>query len=56
MKNIEEPNPDLSLECMCISIIYVEDQCNSIKLQAIELSGACVSVCVLWGYVCNNQF
>jgi len=51
---------------MCIGINYYEDQCNSIELQAIELSVACVcmGVClymhvcacvcvvrVLWGYV-----
>jgi hypothetical protein len=46
MKNIEEPNPDWSLEFVWIGINYCEDQCNSIELQAIELSGVCVRVCV----------
>jgi hypothetical protein len=44
---------------MCIGINYDEDQCKSIVLQAIKLSGGCVCgcvcvhvhVCVLWGYV-----
>jgi hypothetical protein len=42
MKNIEKPNPDWSLEFMWIGINYYENQCNSIELQAIELSGVCV--------------
>jgi len=41
IKNIEEPNPDRSSEFMCIGINYDEDQCNSIELQANELSGVC---------------
>ena len=45
-KNIEEPNPNWSSELVCISINYYEDQCNSIELQAIELLGACVHVCM----------
>ena len=49
-KNIVEPNPHWSSEFMCIGINYYEDQCNSIELQAIELSGACVHVCVV--FVC----
>jgi len=69
MKNIEEPNPDWSSEFLCIGLNYYKDQCNSIELEAIELSGACAHVCVcarvcacvccvcvLWGYVHNNQF
>ena len=69
MKNIEEQNPDWSSEFVCIGLNYYKDQCNSIELEAIELSGACAHVCVcarvcacvccvcvLWGYVHNNQF
>ena len=50
MKNIEEPNPDWSSEFVCIGLNYYKDQCNSIELEAIELSGACVHVCVV--FVC----
>jgi hypothetical protein len=32
MKNIEEPNPDWSLEFMWIGINYYEDQCDSFEL------------------------
>jgi hypothetical protein len=46
MKNIEEPNPDLPSEFVWIGINYYEDQCNSIELQTIELSGVCACVCV----------
>jgi hypothetical protein len=57
MKNIEEPNPDWSLEFVWIGINYYEDQCNSIELEAIELSVVCVRArtcvcvmcCVCWG-------
>jgi hypothetical protein len=62
MKNIEELNPNWSSEFVCIGIIYDEDQCNSIELQGIELLGVCMRVCVvccvcvLWTYVCNNEF
>jgi hypothetical protein len=45
-KNIEEPNPDWSSKFMWIGINYYEDQCNSIELHAIEISGVCVQVCV----------
>ena len=52
MKNIEEPNPDWSSEFVRIGINYYDDHSNSIKLQAIKVSGACVCVrvhmCVLW--------
>jgi hypothetical protein len=54
-KNIKEPNPDWPLEFMWIGINYYKDQCNSIKLQAIELSGVCacvrVRVCAARVYV-----
>jgi hypothetical protein len=46
MKKIEEPNPDWSLKFVWIGINYYEDQCNSLELQGIELSGVCVRVCV----------
>jgi hypothetical protein len=46
IKNIEEPNPDWSSEFRRIGINYYEDQCNSIELQAIELSGVCAGMCV----------
>jgi hypothetical protein len=46
MKNIEEPNPDWPSEFKWIGINYYEDQCNSIELQTIELSGVCAGVCV----------
>jgi hypothetical protein len=46
IKNIEEPNPDWSSEFRRIGINYYEDQCNSIELQAIELSSMFVRVCV----------
>jgi hypothetical protein len=46
LKNIEEPNPDWSLEFGWVGISYYEDQCNSIELQAIELSSTCVRVYV----------
>ncbi|XP_023156689.1 protein NSP-INTERACTING KINASE 3 isoform X2 [Zea mays] len=39
MKDIEEPNPDSSSEFVCIGINYDVDECNSIELQAVELSG-----------------
>jgi hypothetical protein len=45
MKYIEEPNLDWSSEFEWIHINYYEDQCNSIELQAIELSSTCVRVC-----------
>jgi hypothetical protein len=46
MKNIEEPYPDWSSEFGWVGISYYEDQCNSIELQAIELSSTCVCACV----------
>jgi hypothetical protein len=46
MKNIEEPNPEWSSEFGWIGINYYEEQCNSIELQAIELSSMCVCACV----------
>ena len=39
-------NQTLTYHQNSCALVYDEDQCNSIKLQAIELSGACVSVCV----------
>ena len=55
MKNIEEPNPDWSSEFVCIGLNYYKDQCNSIELQAIELSVSCVCACVcLHMYVCAS--
>jgi hypothetical protein len=51
MKNIEEPNPDWSSEFLWIGINYYEDKCNSMELQAIELSSTCVRVCVC-AHVC----
>jgi hypothetical protein len=44
MKNIEEPNPDWPSEFVWIGINCYEDQCNSIELQTIELSGVCACV------------
>ena len=46
MKNIGEPNPDWLSEFVCFGLNYYEDRCNSIELQAIELSGACVCMCM----------
>jgi hypothetical protein len=68
IKNIEEPNPDWSSEFRRIGINYYEDQCNSIELQAIELSSTfvrgcvcvrasvCACVCCVGENVCNNLF
>jgi len=49
MKIAEEPIPDRSSEFMCTGINYDEDQCNSIELQAIDLSSVCVHACVRAG-------